>query len=61
MEKLAVCSGKDIDKVQFFISLEQLQKYCSERYAKKIRKAHENNCLHGLYLTTAGKIKATFM
>lgn len=60
-EKLAVCSGKNINKVEFFVTFEQLQKYCSFTYAKKLIKAHENGDLYGLYITPSGKIKGIFI
>jgi len=68
MISIAIHESKNSQKVVEFVKGEapyqvegRLTKYCSEKYASKIFDAYQNGTLHGVYFTTSGKIKATFI
>jgi hypothetical protein len=63
IEIYAVCSSKKSEQVVKFIklSIDELSRYCSKRYAKSIISCYENGGLWGLYFTETGKLRATFI
>ena len=63
METIAVYSNKHSEKCVKFIelSIKELSKYCSKRYADRIIKEQNNGNLYGVYFTESGRIKATFI
>lgn len=63
METIAIHQSRKSDKVIEFIelSVEKLSLRCSKEYARQIIRHHENGGLWGLYLTKAGRVKATFI
>lgn len=59
--EIAIHESLKSDKVRMFISVNDLPKYCSKKYAKRIFEAQETNSLWGCYFTAKGRLKAQFI
>lgn len=62
-EKIVIHESRNSEKVirSIDLTLEALSAYCSKEYAERIIAKKENGQLWGVYLTNAGKIRATFI
>lgn len=59
---IAIHESKNSEKVIVFCTgIYELLKYCSEKQAKKITIAANNNQLYGAYFTKKGEIRATYI
>ena len=61
METIAIHESKKSDKVVKFVAENELSEHCSKKYADRILSAKENGQLWGCYLTSSGKLRATFI